>query len=337
MSILALDIGGANIKAAHSEGAIITQPFALWRQPQHLADMLREVMAKLPAFEHLAVTTTAELCDCFATKREGVGCVLDATEAVANSSAVHVWQTDGRFVTAGQARDEPTLCAAANWHVLATFVAAMYQQGEFLLVDIGSTTTDIIRLKDGHVAAGGLTDMQRLATGELLYIGASRTSLMALGTKVNWSGKEYNIMAEHFATTEDIFVLLGKVPEQPDSTDTADGRPLTRIGAARRVVRMIGADLEQLRQEDAVGLAQTFVKLFHACIANAIAQVVGGRRIDRIIISGSGASVAEGALPAVPVARLAEKIGEDAASAACAFALGSMLQNRLAAGEAVKG
>ena len=337
MSILALDIGGANIKAAHSDGAITTRPFALWRQPQHLGDMLREVMAKLPAFEHLAVTTTAELCDCFATKREGVGYVLDAAEAVANSSAIHVWQTDGHFATTGQARDKPMLCAAANWHVLATFVADMYQQGEFLLVDIGSTTTDIIRLKDGHVMAVGFTDMQRLGTGELLYIGTSRTSLMALATKVNWSGEEYNIMAEHFATTEDLFVLLGEVPEQSDSTDTADGRPLTRIGAAGRVVRMIGADLELLRQEDAVCLAQAFVKLFYARISHAIAQVVGGRRIERIIVSGSGASVAEGALPAVPVLRLAEKIGEDAASAACAFALGSMLQNRLSAGDAVEG
>ena len=337
MNILALDIGGANIKAAHSDGAIVTQTFALWRQPQCLADVLREVMAELPAFEHLAVTMTAELCDCFATKREGVGHVLNAVEAVANGRAIHVWQTDGRFVTTDRAHDAPMLCAAGNWHVLATFVADMYRQGESLLVDTGSTTTDIIRLKDGHVAASGLTDTQRLATGELLHIGASRTSLMALGPKVTWSGKEYNVMAEHFATTADVFVLLGQVPQQPNNTDTADGRPLTQSGAAARLVRMIGADLEQLRHEDAVGLALSFAELVRARITDAIAQVAGGRRIDRIVVSGSGAFVAAAALPAVPVVRLAEQIGEDAASAACAFALRAVLQNRLEVAQAVKG
>ena len=329
MNILALDIGGANIKAAHSAGPIVILPFALWRYPQRLTNALGEVTEKLPTFEHLAVTMTAELCDCFATKRQGVKHLLDAAETAAKGAAVHVWQTDGRFVTADQACNSPTLCAAANWHALATFVAGLFPQGESLLIDTGSTTTDIIRLTDGRVAASGLTDTQRLATGELLYIGASRTSLMALGPTVHWAGTRYNVMAEHFATTADLFVLLGQTTEQPDNSDTADGQPLTRTGAAARIVRMIGGDLEQMNWEDAVGLAQSFAELIQVRIADAIAQVTAGQTPDRIILTGSGAFVPAPALPAAPVVRLADKIGDDAASATCAFALQSLLHSRL--------
>src|SRR5437763_5240199 len=94
--VLGLDIGGANLKAAHSGGPARLRPFSLWKQPDRLADELSALIADWPPFEQLAVTMTGELCDCFATRREGVLHILAAVERVA-PVPVAVWHLDGEF------------------------------------------------------------------------------------------------------------------------------------------------------------------------------------------------------------------------------------------------
>ena len=54
--------------------------------------------------------------------------------------------------------------ASANWHALATFAVRYALTHGGLLIDIGSTTTDIISIERGQVIAAGLTDPDRLAT-----------------------------------------------------------------------------------------------------------------------------------------------------------------------------
>ena len=328
---LALDIGGANIKVAHSAGGAWSVPFELWKQPTVLSDRLIGLVEHVPAFDRLAVTLTAELCDCFATKREGVAHVLEAAAAVAGERSIHVWLTEGRFGNEREARARPLLCAAANWHALATFVARTHDRGTSLLIDTGSTTTDIIRLCDGRVAARGLTDTQRLAAGELVYLGATRTPLMALGPAILFDGREVHVMAEHFATTADIFLLTGALAEQPGCTDTADGRPLTAQHAAARVVRMIGADLEMLGQRDAVRLAEAFVCNVRSHLVDAIHQVLGAEVPERVVVCGRGvalaAEAAETVLAGVPVIDLAHMIGAEASASACAYALVKLLNH----------
>ena len=87
-AILGLDVGGANLKAAHTGGEAVTTPFALWKQPDQLAAALADLVAGLPGFDALAVTMTGELCDCWETKREGVLAILDAVATVAAAKPV---------------------------------------------------------------------------------------------------------------------------------------------------------------------------------------------------------------------------------------------------------
>ena len=79
-TIAAIDVGGANLKVAHGDGTTRCRAFAVWREPHRLADAIESILSAGPAFDRLAVTMTAELCDCFATKREGVTRVLDAVD-----------------------------------------------------------------------------------------------------------------------------------------------------------------------------------------------------------------------------------------------------------------
>jgi len=70
-AILGLDIGGANIKAYHTSGAVRNRPFRMWEKPHELTEMLASLLAELPPSDVLAVTMTGELCDCFESKRQG--------------------------------------------------------------------------------------------------------------------------------------------------------------------------------------------------------------------------------------------------------------------------
>src|SRR4051794_41891417 len=81
---LAVDIGGANTKAACSDGAslrTVSRAFEVWRDRDALAAVLREVAAEAggPA-EAGAVTMTPGLSDPLRTKRGGGAVVLDAAQ-----------------------------------------------------------------------------------------------------------------------------------------------------------------------------------------------------------------------------------------------------------------
>src|SRR4051812_37575334 len=122
-SWMALDIGGANIKAAHTAGPARTLPFELWKRPDELSRFLAALAATFPPSDRVALTMTAELCDCYPTKKIGVNAVLDAALDAFLGRPLEVWGVDGRFHDVATIRARPGLAAAANWLALATLVA----------------------------------------------------------------------------------------------------------------------------------------------------------------------------------------------------------------------
>lgn len=335
MSFVGLDIGGANLKAAHSNGAAVLEPFELWKNPAGLAEALRHLLARLPARDSLAVTMTGELCDCFETKRQGVNAILDAVEAVRGSIAARVWQTDGRFVGIGSARERPQHTAAANWLALATFAGRYAPSGYSLLIDIGSTTTDVVLLREGRPIPRGRTDPERLGTKELVYTGVRRTPLCAL---LDGDGA-----AEFFATTLDVYLILGKLPEDAADCATADGRPATKAAAHARLARMLCADLETSSEAERYELALRVYDRQKRMIASASNQVT--KHLDApvatVLVAGSGEFLArEFVVPPLGGARekrlkaeprtisLTQELGPSISQAACAYALAVLASER---------
>ncbi len=328
-SVVGLDIGGANLKAAHATGQAVSQPFALWKNPAALPDALRSALKQLPPFETLAVTMTGELCDCFETKRNGVRTILDAVAAVAGPTPVQVWQTDGQLVELALAQQQPLLAAAANWLALATFAGRFASTGHAILLDIGSTTTDIIPLRDGKPVPHGRTDTERLRHHELIYTGVRRTPLCAL------LGSEG--AAEFFATTQDVYLVLQKTAENAADCDTADGRPATREFAHARLARMICADVESSTEEDRRGLALRICNRQTMLIRQAMERMARAMHgpLSAVILAGSGEFLARAALeirweqashlpPAERVISLTDRLGKPISDAACAFALAKL-------------
>ena len=181
MRVLGLDIGGANIKASSADGETCEVEFPMWQRHTDLEDVVRKPGSELSATPDLiALTMTGELADCFTSKAEGVEYIVRATERAFPDVPLRVWLTSGEFCEPDDAVELPALVAAANWHALATWAGRAIPMGPGLLIDVGSTTTDIIPLMDGRPIPRGLNDVERLMSGELIYTGATRTPVCAV-------------------------------------------------------------------------------------------------------------------------------------------------------------
>ncbi|HTU25615.1 MAG TPA: hydantoinase/oxoprolinase family protein, partial [Pirellulales bacterium] len=247
----------------------------------------------------------------------GVAAIVAALERAAAGRAVSIYLTDGRLVPPAVATAAPLLAAASNWHALARFVCR-YVSGECgLLIDIGTTTTDVIPLVAGRPAAIGQTDPERLAAGELVYTGVERTPICALATEFPWRGLPCPTAAELFATTWDIYLLLEDLPEEPASTHTADGRPATRPAALDRIARQICADRMLFSFDDALAAARAVAERQRDLIARAVQTVIA--RLPQsprtIVVSGRGEFLARRVLESLrlsaAVVSLAERLDGD--------------------------
>ena len=325
----ALDIGGANLKAAHSDGSAKSIPFEVWRRPEELGNAIAKLANQFSPFERAAVTMTAELCDCYATKAEGVLAILAAVAQALAHRPLIVWGIDGRFHEPDEVRERPLLAAAANWLALATASARLVPDKRGLMIDIGSTTTDLIPFDRGKVVVQGRTDTERLRTGELVYAGFRRTPLCALATELPFGqGPPIGLAAELFATTLDVFLTLGDLESDPTDLGTADGREATIEAARDRLARMVGADRDSFSAKDAVALSRSAAE----CLLNRLehtAQRVCRATIgmaDLAVVAGSGEFLARELARRIPgsasqVISMSKHWGSAASTAACARAV----------------
>lgn len=334
MSWLALDVGGANLKAADGSGFAASRPFALWREPGKLGDELAALIAASPPHRRLAVTMTGELCDCFESKAEGVRAILAAVEFAAGETPISVYLTDGQLVNAAAARQAPQLAAASNWHALAAFCGRFAGDGGAILVDLGSTTADVIPLAAAGPLARGRNDTERLAFGELVYTGVERTPVMAVVDHLPWRGRQCAVAAELFATTSDAYLLLGEAAEDAASVDTADGRPRVLAAARARLARMIGADAEMFTEVDARAAATAVRAAQLAALRDAIARAAA--RLEAVpatmVVSGQGEFLLRELAASLPwrpaVISLSAELGSEVSRCAPAHALAVLARER---------
>lgn len=327
MKWLALDIGGANLKAADGEQFAAAHHFAMWNSRQNLAEALRAIIAQVPRVDHLAATMTGELADCFTTKAEGVECILQALTVAADGRHTRVYLTNGMLVTPQIALRQPLRAAASNWHALASFAGRYARRGTALMIDIGSTTCDIIPLVDGAPASAGHTDPERLVSGELVYTGVERSPICALVKDVVWRGQTCNLAQELFATSWDAYLMLGELAEEPLQTHTADKRPATRVAARDRLARMICADRTMFDEDDARSLSAAVAVAQMQLIEEAARKVLARLPAppDTVVISGRGEFLARRLLQTMhlpaAVVSLSSQLGPDVSRCATAHAL----------------
>lgn len=335
-SIIAFDVGGANIKTVASDGVAHSLGFPLWKQPERLAGALRELLSTAPDDAIVVATMTGELADCFPTKQQGVSHIVSALKSAVGSRVLRVYLTDGRFVSPTIAQAAYRLAAASNWHALATFIGTHDAWRDSLLIDIGSTTCDVIPIVGGRVAATGKTDTQRLLAGELVYLGAERTSIACLVDALPYRAQLCPIARELFATTLDVLLTLDRVQDQPNSFDTADGRPATRAFAIARLGRCLCADADEWTEADAVMAARHLAHRMAGFVYDAISRVYASQPALRgapIVVAGHGETLLEplfdGRIAQHQIELLRDHIGSPASRAAPAFAMVRLAERML--------
>jgi len=243
---LGWDLGGAHLKAARVESgrlvAVTQVPCPLWRGMDELDAAMDAALARLEPAPRHALTMTGEMVDLFESRREGVAALVDAAAKKFGQAQLRVFAGDAGFVAAPEARRRWREVASANWLASAMLAAAKLR--EALLVDIGSTTTDVVPVASGKVRAEGRSDSQRLVLDELVYTGIVRTPVMALATEIEFQGERQGMMAELFATMADAYRVARLLPEGADDFPAADNAGKTVRDSARRLARMLGRDVQ---------------------------------------------------------------------------------------------
>ena len=243
--VIGWDVGGAHVKASLLEGGTVTAigqwPTPLWKGLEHLDAAVQSARARWPQFAHArhAVTMTAEMTDLFPDREAGVRALCERLTGLLGPT-VRLYAGDDGWLAADEAAVHWKAIASANWLATASLVAQRLPDA--VLIDIGSTTTDLIPIRACRPAPAGRSDAARLASGELVYLGVVRSPLCALARRIRFRGTAYNVMNEFFATTADVFRLSGELDPAHDLYPPADDGARDEAGSHLRLARMIGHD-----------------------------------------------------------------------------------------------
>jgi len=294
--VIGWDIGGVHLKAARAEDGRITKA-AQYAAPlragtEQLLRALAQARADVGPADRNVVTMTGELADTFASRRDGVAHLSQL--AARELGAVSIYAGPHGYIRPEHAGEHVADIASANWHACAALVARKRETA--LLIDLGSTTTDLIPIAGGKVAARGYTDAQRLAAGELVYTGLVRGFVMATADRAPLHGAWTPLINENFATMADVHRILGTLPAGADLMATADGREKTVAASRARLARMVGSDAADADDATWTLLARWFAEAQLRAIADAAALVMSSAALTAavpIIAAGIGLGAVE--------------------------------------------
>jgi len=305
ISVVGWDIGGVNVKASclvMEEGKfrqprVVSRPFEIWRNKDNLPEVLHKVFndctLEFP-IQAMSVTMSAELSDVFATKREGVLFVLECVGDCFPNIESYVLNLSGDLAPLMEACNSPLEFAATNWVASAQWLSDRYPN--CLLVDVGSTTTDILPILGGKVCVEGRTDTERLSSGELVYTGFLRTNLAAIVQSVPVAGRSCRVSSEYFAVSGDVHMILGYLEPQDYTCPAPDNRPPTIECARSRLSRLVCADTEMLSPPEIEEMARYVYRQQVLQIRAGLQQVISRLsklRRQPVIVFGAGAFLGE--------------------------------------------
>jgi probable H4MPT-linked C1 transfer pathway protein len=338
--VVGLDIGGANLKGCGltlGENGIpgdlvfLSESFPIWQRDRVelwtlIANTVYELANDSKAPELVSVVMTAELSDTFETKRDGVTAIAEGVHRALRNIPITFPDISLELIDLEEVLNDPLRVAAANWPVLAWTVGRGVP--DCILIDIGSTTTDIIPIKDGLPLTRGRNDTNRLMSGELVYTGALRTNLSAILREVELDGVTCRVSSEYFATSADVHLVLGHITKDQYSNDTADGRGKSVEECKARLARIVCGDIETVPEDQILDIARQAWTQQLKDITSGVLQVCAMHGLELaeqiFVFSGVGAVfLGRSALASFDIREgryLQDILGPEGASCATAFA-----------------
>jgi probable H4MPT-linked C1 transfer pathway protein len=297
------DVGGAHLKVALVEDdrviAIEQIPCPLWQGLDKLDLAFAQARPLTARASHHAATMTGELCEIFPDRKTGVTTLIDRLVALLGSD-VRIWMGPRGFGSPQEAVIDPSSVASTNFLASATLIGQ--RVGDALLIDMGSTTTDIIAVVGGRARPYGLTDGDRLATGELVYTGLTRTDVSIVTSEARLQNRTQRLAAGRFATMGDVRRVLGTLPANVDHHDTADHRGKSLEESLERFARCFGRDRADATFEDWREVAGEIAdKQMHEILV-AIGEVLAATSVP------DGAPIVAAGIGAEAIAELANEL-----------------------------
>ncbi len=266
--MIGIDIGGANLKIV-TDNDVFIHYCPLWKRAP-LVDLLRPYKDLGDA----VVVMSGELADGFSSKEEGINWIINETQKVFPNALFY--GTDGKFH-----KESDRSLAAANWFAMADCFRTIYPDA--LLVDMGSTTTDIIPL-NAYRELLGLTDLARLQQGYLIYLGGLRTPVATLVRKVTVNGLPTPVSTEFFACSGDVHVALKKLDQKMYTSNTPDNRGTDIISCTKRLSRVVCADPEEI--DSPLNIASEYLNEEKVIITSAISAALKKHDLKQVICAG---------------------------------------------------
>ena len=306
MSITAgYDVGGAHLKVALAMNgrtiAVRQIPCPLWQGLDALDDAFASVRDLTDLAQQHIVTMTGELCEAFPDRVKGVEAIVDRVQTLTAPNEVRIWMGRRGISATQQARAHPLDVASTNF--LASAALAGKRVANALLMDMGSTTTDIVPVVDGVPVPRGLSDGERLRTGELVYSGTTRTDVSCVAQRAGLDGITQRLAAGSFANMADVRRVLGTLADDVDQHPTLDGRGKSQAESLERFARCFGRDASEFSVDTwHVSAAEIVAQQMHD-IADAARGVIADAQLPAdapIIAAGVGA---------YEIAALAEQLG----------------------------
>ncbi len=289
------DIGGAHLKAAlidNGQVEHVTQlDCPLWLGLDRLEQALAKIMHRFGPVPGHGVTMTGEMCDIFPSRAVGVRTISALLERRFGPDRTLQFYSAKRGMVSGDVcRRHWRESASANWHASAIILMKTLKKNvdntkeNHLLIDIGSTTTDIIPIS---TALPVMDDFERLRRGWLCYTGVMRTPLPMVSSHMRYRGEDIPLMAENFADMGDVYRICGDLKTENGATSDHRGKSLK--DNLRRLARMIGRDAGENDTAPLTTAAIDMAKRHHSMVMRAVSQQIDDNdKTGPTVIIGAG-------------------------------------------------
>ena len=235
---------------------------------------------------------SAEMCDIFPSRVKGVKSILSLFKK--RDFINHVYSKDNKILKL-EGFKKYLSCESTNWMVIADYLNDIDKN--MIAIDIGSTTTDLVLVKDHICVNKRYDDYSGLNTEELLYTGALRTPIYSVTNSIILNKKTYNVIPENFSTMSDIYRLLNIIKNKSDYTNTADGRSKSIKDTLHRISRVFGFDYTASKNITIIMLSRKIMSMhldqISYTIKNHIKNNFSNAKNLKIIGMGVGRTIIE--------------------------------------------
>lgn len=289
---LGLDIGGAHIKIAvmsTSESGRTWQVDCIPVRADKFAASLDQILSMLVG-EHLVDVTIASQTACllYDDIHQGTTTIMQTLARYSTRNPTLAVDVCGNLYPINNVAQAPERFVCSNVAVTASLVAKLCSNA--LVLDMGSTSTDLIPIVDGTFEE--LLPTARLLSSAVLYLGVIRTPLQAVVSHLPYQGELLPVVGETIAAVADALVLTEDVSIDQYTMPTWDSGTKDVAGCTRRLAKLIAMNTHNFPQQAATFMAQ-YVReeLLHKVVAAMYKVISKNPAMQQAFYTGIGSSI----------------------------------------------